>query len=87
MTDNFEALEAKIDHMEGLLEGIATSINLMASRIDVLMQECQRTGSQVQRLGVNQEAAKHASSRREQSLNTIAHEIAALKTSLEDRSG
>lgn len=85
MADNFEAFNEKITRMEAMLEGLAASTQSITDRIDILTQECQRTAAQVQRMGLNQEAAKLAEQRRDQSFSALADAIATLKTSFENR--
>ena len=85
MTNNFDAFHEKITRIEATLEGLAASTLSIADRIEILTQECQRTAAQVQRLGLNQEAAKIAGQRRDDSLSAIADEIGALKQALENR--
>ena len=85
MADNFEAFNEKIARIEAVLEGLAASTLSMADRLDILTQECQRTAVQVQRLGLNQEAAKLAGERRDRSLKALTDALAALTATLENR--
>ncbi len=78
MTDKIDALGDKIDRLEARLDGLASTTTTIADRMDVLAQECHRTATQVQRLGLNQEAAKLAGQRRDKSLDAIAEAIAVL---------
>lgn len=85
MSDDNAPLKEKLDQLEAVLSGLASSTLAIADRVELLRQECGRSAAQIQRLGLNQESSKVAAQRREDALRAISDELAAIRSVLEKR--
>ena len=83
MSDDNAPLKEKLDQLEAALSGLASSTLAIADRVELLRQEFGRSAVQIQRLGLNQESAKAAAQRRDQSLSKISGELEGIRRALE----
>ncbi|MEM8772521.1 MAG: hypothetical protein AAGD92_12805 [Pseudomonadota bacterium] len=61
--------------IEARLEKLSTGLDAVASRLEIMQEEAQRSATQLHRLGLNQESAKLAGQRRDALLKEIGEAL------------
>lgn len=85
MADDSTTPGDRIGRIEGRLDEIAAAVGAVADRLETMQQEAQRSATQLHRLGLNQESAKLAAERQNQTLCDVAEALALINQALTRR--
>ncbi len=79
--------DRRLERIEAGLDRLQAAMTALTEQIDIIQQECQRSATQMHRLGLNQESARLAAQRHEKSLKAVAAELAGVKSALRHQVG